>query len=305
MDLDLPRAVVGLGFLLVAAAMDWRRRRVRDEVWIAFGAVALAIVEVDLISGAAWPLHLLPAATAILYFGVFFGREMWGEEGFEFRPLRLAIHLAVPLFIALAWIGTEGDVESRGAFFRLLTMPAMIVVAHGLYQFGLLRGGADAKAVMAVALLFPGVYPHLASFPVLATSPIVEPVLAVWFPFSFVVLLNAALLFLVVPILFLTRNAAAGQVRFPQAMLGYRVPLDAVPRFAWLMDRIEEGQLVSALFPKRQEDRAEQVRLLREHGYEMVWVTPQFPFLVALLVGYLLAIIVGNVLLGPFGSLRP
>lgn len=306
MDLDLPRTVAGLGFLLIAAAMDLRRRRVNDEVWIALGVVALAIVEADLLlANAGWSLHLVPAATAILYFGVFFGKEMWTEEGFRFRPGRFALYLASPLLVILAWRWSADDPTSLGAFYRILTMPALILVAHGLYEFGLLRGGADAKAFMSLGLLFPGVYPHVGPLPWLAPSPLVEPVLAVWFPFAFVVLVNAAILFAVAPLWFLARNAASGDAKFPQALLGYRAPLDGLPRFAWLMDRVEGGEHVTVVFPRRREDRDEQVRLLKERGLREAWITPQLPFLVAIAAGFALAVTVGNVLLLPFGGLRP
>src|SRR5213593_2619196 len=80
-ELDVPRVVVGFGFLLVAAGMDWRSRIVKDEVWVGLGAVALSLVEVDLVLNAGAPfLHLMVPATAILYFGVFFGDPIWDDE---------------------------------------------------------------------------------------------------------------------------------------------------------------------------------------------------------------------------------
>src|SRR6266581_6402839 len=103
-DLDLTRVVVGLGFLLVAATMDWRHRIVKDFVWIAMGGVAFAIVEIDLLlANAAAYLHLMTVATAILFFGVFFGTPMWDEEGFKVRPLRLALYLLPPIFVIVVW----------------------------------------------------------------------------------------------------------------------------------------------------------------------------------------------------------
>ncbi len=297
-DLDLVRVAVGLGFLVLAGGMDWRKRVVRDPVWVAMGGVALALVEVDLLAANAAPfLHLMTAATAILYFGVFFGEPLWGEKGFTLRPSRLALYLLPPIFVLLVW-RLAPDPESLGWFYRLLTMPGMIVVAHGMYEFSLLRGGADAKAVMALALLVPGVYPHLDSLPLLRPLPAAEPTLAVMFPFAFVVLVDTALLFLFVPLLFLARNAAAGNLRLPRALFGYKVSIDALPKYAWLVDRIEGGKSVHVYFPKRREDRDEQVRLLKERGFENVWVTPQLPFVTAMLVGFALAVVAGNLLLG-------
>ena len=304
MELDLTRTAVGLAFLLVAAMMDWRRRVVKDAVWVAFGAVALALVETNLVLAAVpWVLHLMPAATAVLYFGVFFGKPMWDEDGFHVRPLRFLLYLATPFAVLLAWRLSTGDAAALGRFYQLLTMPGMIVVAHGMYEFNLLRGGADAKAAMALGLLFPGVYPHLGPLPLLAPSPIVEPILAVWFPLAFVVIVNAAVLFLVAPLIFLARNAAAGHASLPRALFGYRVPIDAVPKYVWFMDRVEDGHVVTVYFPRRREDRGDQIRKLKEQGLEHVWVTPQLPFVVAILIGYLLAVVVGNVLLAMFGRL--
>ena len=137
----------------------------------------------------------------------------------------------------------------------------------------------------------------------LPLPPAATPVLAVFFPFAFVVLVDSALLFLVVPLIFLARNAAAGDAKLPRALFGYRVALDAVPSYAWFMDRVENGKPVHVYFPRRSEDREEQVRLLRAHGFDRVWVTPQLPFVTAMLAGYVLAVVAGNLLLAFFGGL--
>ena len=125
----------------------------------------------------------------------------------------------------------------------------------------------------------------------------------VFFPFAFVILVDSALLFLIVPLLFLARNAARGDVTMPRALFGYRVSLAGVPKHVWLMDRIENGKPVHVYFPRRAEDRDEQLRLLREHGFKRVWVTPQLPFVTAMLGGFVLAVVAGNLLLALFGGL--
>jgi hypothetical protein len=301
-DLDLPRVLVGLGFLVLAGAMDWRRRVVKDPVWIAMGAAALALVELDLLlANAATPLHLMSAATAVLYFGVFFGKPMWDETGFKVRPLRFLLYFAAMVLVVLVW-RWSADADTLGWFYRLFTMPAMIVIAHGLYEFGILRGGADAKAVMALALLSPGIYPTLDPLPLLRPPAIAEPILAVMFPFAFIVLVNSAILFLAAPVVLLAGNAARGDAKMPRALFGSRVPIDAIPKYAWLMDRIEDGKPKFVLMPRRKEDREEQVRLLQEHGFDRVWVTPQLPFVTAMLIGFLLGVVAGNPLLALFGG---
>lgn len=307
MGLDPVRIAAGFAFLLVAAAMDWRSRMVKDQVWVALGAVALALVEVDLVLAAMpWFLHLTSAATAILYFGVFYGKPIWDDdESLHLRPPRVLLYASVPLSIMAAGLLSSGDPDALGAFWRLLVMPGMVVVAHGLYYMNLLRGGADAKAAMALGLLFPGVYPHLAGLPILAAPSSAESLLAIWFPFAFVTIVNAALLFVVAPLGFLARNVADRTAKIPRAFFGYTAPIKAIPKYSWLLDRVEEGRLVPRYSPRRTDDeeadRAEQLRLLKELGKERVWVTPKLPFVTAILAGYALAVIVGNPLLALFG----
>jgi len=305
--LDPVRVAVGFGFLLVAAAMDWRSRVVKDAIWAALGAVALAIVELDLVLAASpWYLHLMSAATAILYFGVFYGEPIWDDDkGVRLRPARLLLYAIAPFLIAIAGVWSSADAVARGAFWRLLVMPGMIVVAHGLYYLSLLRGGADAKAAMALGLLFPGIYPHVADLPILAPAARAEPLLAVWFPFAFVTIVNAALLFVVIPLGFLAKNLADGTAKIPRAFFGYTAPIHAVPKYVWLLDRVEGGRLIARFSPRRTEDekadRAEQLRLLQGLGIKKVWVTPKLPFVTAILAGYALAVVVGNPLLALFG----
>ncbi|HYS70937.1 MAG TPA: A24 family peptidase C-terminal domain-containing protein, partial [Thermoplasmata archaeon] len=58
---------------------------------------------------------------------------------------------------------------------------------------------------------------------------------------------------------------------------------------------------VLVLFPKRRADPAGQVARLRARGIKRVWVTPQIPFMVPLLVGFGLAFVMGNLLVGLLG----
>lgn len=306
-DLDLPRTVVGFGFVIVAAWMDWRSRMVKDEVWVALGAISLVLVEVDLVlNGTGVFLHLMTVATAILYFGVFFGEPIWdNEEGLRLRPVRLVLYLAAPSLIVAVGIGVSPSPTMRDTFWQLLVMPGMVVIAHGLYYTGLLRGGADAKAAMALGLLFPGIYPHFAGLPIFAPPVSAEPLLAVWFPFAFLTIMNSALLFLAVPIAFLVRNLADGTAKTARSLFGYTVPIDHVPTHAWILDRVEGDRVVRQYTPQRRDDqdadRAEQVRLLKERGVSRVWVTPKLPFITAILAGYVLTVVVGNPFLALFG----
>src|SRR3989442_13009825 len=91
----------------------------------------------------------------------------------------------------------------------------------------------------------------MAPFPLITLDPRVETFWRVTFPFSLVVWVDAAVLFLAVPLGLLVLNAARGNLAFPQALLGYRVRLDSFPPHTWLMEKISaRGDHVLVLFPK-------------------------------------------------------
>jgi preflagellin peptidase FlaK len=300
--LDAVRFVVGAAFLAFAAASDLRMRRVADAVWIALGGIGLALLGGELgLEAAPWYAYVLLLPLAVLFYGVFFGEPMFGEEGFRLRPFRTVAYLAA-LVTLLAAVAAATDQGNVGPLVPLLVALVLVVVGHSLYYVGLLRGGADAKAFMTVALLVP-VYPRLApTIPLLQYPAALEATLSVGFPFAFVVLLNASLLLLVLPLYFLLRNLVRGDLQAPPCFFGYRVSVDRVPPFAWLMERVEDGEAVLVLFPRRGDDMAMEIERLRRLGRRRVWITPKLPFLVPFAFGFVLAFLVGNLL---FALLQP
>jgi preflagellin peptidase FlaK len=294
------RFLAGLAFLGFASYRDLRTRRVPDEVWIVMGVLALVLLEVEFVqNGAAWELQLLLVPIAIIFFGVFFGEEMWTEEGFKLRSARLLAYVAAGLLLAsLAYHFWNKGGSDSDAFWGHLSIPIMLVLAHLFYQFGLLRGGADAKALMSIAILVP-MYPSIEpGLPLISLSPTIQHAVDLMFPFALVALLDAALLLVSLPLFFLAFNALRGDVKGIRALFGYRVGIDSVPKFVWLMELVENGKLVRVLLPRKKENRNEQIAKLREKGLDRVWVTPQIPFLVPMTFGFAAAFLVGNFILG-------
>ena len=160
----------------------------------------------------------------------------------------------------------------------LLTIPmAIVLVFAGM-------GGADAKALMAIAVLTP-LIPHMnigIEFP-LWTAP-------VELPFSIIVLINALLLFLGIPLMFLLLNAARGDFEFPTALLGYKMrACDIGTSFVWPMEKIVEEKRITTILPQKNVDPA-------IFGDEVIWVTPKVPFLIPLTAGYAISFIFGDIL---------
>jgi preflagellin peptidase FlaK len=307
------RFVIGVGFLGVAAFLDVRTRRVRDPLWIAMGTMGLALLAVEL----AWTNGvmndwLLLGSAAILFYAVFFGRPLLDEDRIHLRPFRILIlaaaaigflaALIIPVLVSTGGAGGNGELARIA---RLASMPIMILLYQGFYQLGLLRGGADAKAMMALTLLVPA-YPDASPYPLLTMQPNVLQAMQVFFPYSLVVLVNAAILFLAVPLAYLILNAIRGDLDFPQALFGTRAPIDRLPPHVWLMERVDRhGERVAVLFPAHREDESGEVAKLKAAGATRVWVQPKVPFLVPLFIGFLLAFFAGNLMLAFLTALLP
>ena len=297
------RLAMGAGFLLVAAASDARTRKVRDLLWISLGSIGLVLITAELVlvspkDGVAWSLV---GCTAILFYAIFFGAPLFDEDGFHRRPRRLILwFVAVALFLYPVSLLVSGTALPSTTL-ELYSMPAMVVVYQGFYRVRLLHGGSDAKGLIALGLLLP-LYPDASPFPLLVPDPIFQQALRLIFPFSLAIWVDAAILALGVPLVLLLVNAVRGDLAFPQALLGYRAPTNAFPRHAWLMEKFDaRGERILVLFPKRGGDPAADLERLRAAGIDRVWVTPQIPFMVPLLGGFLLAVLVGNLLIALLG----
>jgi preflagellin peptidase FlaK len=176
------------------------------------------------------------------------------------------------------------------AMWPLLVVAAVFAgLMFAFFWLGLLAGGADAKALMAIAVLVP-LPLHLGMFP-LQASPLPPP---------FAVLGNALVAFLVVPLGLLVRNAARGHVRVPHALVGLRMPTeDARRKHMWPMEHVaEDGRVKTVWMPSRFLWEDEDWEALLKAGRSEIWVTPKVPFMLPLAAGYVAAFLVGDVLFG-------
>src|SRR5437870_10072056 len=278
------RLMIGAGFLLVAAVADVRTRRVPDPLWIGLGSISLVVLAIELIQDQieadAWALL---GSSGLLFFAIFYGNPLFDEDGFHARPFRLLLFLAAAVLFAYPTVqhSASGASLSQGLL-ELYSMPAMILVYQLLYRGRILHGGADAKALITLGLLVP-TYPNMSPFPLMTLDPRVATFRRVTFPFSLVVWVDAAVLFLGVPLGLLLLNAARGDLAFPHALLGYRARLDPFPPHAWLMEKAcARGDHALVLFPKRGRDPTDDLARLRAAGNDRARVRPQAPLVVPL-----------------------
>ena len=137
--------------------------------------------------------------------------------------LILAITGLILLAIQYFTIGFENN-------YYILFIPIMVGLFFFLFQIGLIFGGADAKALMAIAILAP-IQPEIGQLPLWNTL----------MPFSFVIFFNSLLLFLAIPICIFIFNLTRKDIKFPHSFLGYKMDIkEAKKKFVWPLEIIVE-----------------------------------------------------------------
>ena len=170
----------------------------------------------------------------------------------------------------------------------LIFVPIMIALMYVLFQLRLMFGGADAKAIMALAILVPFA-PKVLEFPILQSSTISMP--GSWIVFS-----NSVFIFLLIPLSLLIFNLAKRHVEFPHCILGYRMSLSkAKEKFVWPLEKIVDGKRKFSYMPKKF-DAEDDLQEFENLGIKEIWVTPKIPFMIPLLAGFICSFILGDIL---------
>jgi len=169
--------------------------------------------------------------------------------------------------------------------FYLLFIPIMIILIYVFFQLHLIKGGADAKAIMALAILVP-LEPSILEFPLWNS----------FMPFSWVVFTNSLLLCLVLPLFFILLNITRRNVEFPYCFFGYRLSIEkAKNKFVWPLEKIVDGKRKFIWIPKKF-DIDDDLEIFEKNGIEEIWVTTKIPFIVPLLIGFVCSFVLGDIL---------
>jgi len=182
---------------------------------------------------------------------------------------------------------------------------ATITTAASYVFFRLwLFGAADAKALMCIAVLFP-IQP---SFTILSYHfPLIDASVPLVFPFALIVLLNATVLALAVPIFLFFRNLHGLGLKElmrngAMCFVAYRVNIDGLrsDRFTRLTHTYEE---IDSRLTRRYSWggiplNSDTVQRLKAYHREEkvaaeVWVTPELPFILFIAVGFLTCCLLG------------
>jgi len=170
--------------------------------------------------------------------------------------------------------------------YYLLFIPIMIILIYVLFQLRLIFGGADAKALMAIAILLP-LQPEIYNLPLWGKS---------FMPASWSVFSNSVILFLFIPIGMLIYNIAKKNIKLPYMLLGYKMDVkQAREKFVWPLEKIVEGKHKFVYMPK-DFDIDEELDQFEKNNIKQVWVTPKIPFMIPLLAGFICIFIFGDIL---------
>jgi len=168
----------------------------------------------------------------------------------------------------------------------LIFIPIMIGLVYLLFQLRLIFGGADAKALMAIAILAP-LQPTINQLPVWGESLM---------PASWAIFSNSIILFLFIPIGMLFYNIAKRNIKFPYLLLGYKMSIDkAREKFVWPLEKLVDGKRKFAYMPKNF-DVDEEFDEFEKHNVKEIWVTPKIPFMIPLLLGFIFLFVFGDIL---------
>ncbi|UCE37877.1 MAG: hypothetical protein JSW00_01135 [Thermoplasmata archaeon] len=298
--IDIFRVILGIALLCFASYTDLKTRRVKNEVWMLMGLCGAILLIIQMFfEKKAWEYYLIFLPVGILFGSMFFEHEpLYDTEKKKFNFILFALYIIGILALFYQIYALWGE----NYFFRLLIIPVLIIFFFILYQMGVLHGGADTKAMMAIAILTP-FYTHFFGFPILHfSSERLAEAMELFFPFAFLVLMNSVLFVVWALLAFLVLNTAKRDTAFPEMLLGYKMDIEEVgKKFVWSMERIVDGERVIVLFPKRHDK--DSLEKLKEMGVKRIWVTPKIPFIVFIMAGFIISAFLGNIFAAMLGLL--
>lgn len=172
-------------------------------------------------------------------------------------------------FTAAAIVLLVTDVAADRAWIPVAVALLLCAAFYAMWRFGLF-GGADAKALMVLAILVPRT-PHPLPLPI---PPAIDA------------LANGSLILVALPVVLFLYNAARGD--WAAAMwLGVRMDaVEAQRRHVWPMQGLDaEGKVRWRFWQSIGMDLGQTYAGLHRAGFQRVWATPKIPLIGALLVG--------------------
>tara|TARA_Y100000766_G_scaffold284652_1_gene304068 strand:+ start:39490 stop:40491 length:1002 start_codon:yes stop_codon:yes gene_type:complete len=311
--------LLGMGW---AAWMDHKERRVKNEHWLVWVKPALFLWALDLMNqGADWTIYLTASAAVAYASGAVIGRPTFSDfrAGSRMDQVVVVWYLASLcglIFGAIQYQAINpidvliGNETGLGAlWWSTFAVIPLILLIDLAWRVRMLHGGADAKALMWVALLIP----NWSTMPLSLTSATNDALFAL--PPAFSLLMWGGISFLFIPFILLFTNLSRGHIRsLSDLMLAWhasRMPLlEVAERHVWLLTTlVEKPDGSMEVYHRKRAPRKtpsdEQLAValaeLKAAQVEEVWVSQKLPLLV-----FLFPAIIPMVLLGdPMALLMP
>lgn len=265
-------------FLVLCSASysDHRSREVSDVHWAVIGGIGLlGNFLIQYVSG-----NVVPGVLFLISGSLFLASILgcFGKADSGFEAISLAIAGATAFFY-------HGNLSILACSVAVLFGG----VYHLFYILGIVRGGADAKCLMAIGLVIP-CYP----VSIYGSIPDVPDIVTLVFAPSFSALFVASLVSVAGCMLFCAvKNIGSGS-GLRVCLHTYSIPLEgAEKRFVWLVERPAcSGE--ESYIPIDDQDVSEILEQFRGEGRENIRVTPMIPFIIPLTVGFVVTVLFGS-----------
>ena len=275
--------VITLTVMFSASYFDWRYREVPDIHWWVLGLSGIVLTAISMKDGMTPESMMMLAGSLMILLFILLD--------VDFPPVVSVIYCIVmaALFIYPAVTSFDDPVTRR-----LLVIPVCFVLFYILFMTGILRGGADAKCLMVMAMMFQ-TYPEISPVPLIP-----DPSFQIQTVFSFpiAVLFHAALFSFTW--LFWTVIRKIYRRDDPVEMYSlswYRMSIEEARRsHVWPKQDAVDGMIVNV----RGIPQDGALDRLEAAGAKDVWVTPIIPFMVPITVAVIFILTVGSLLNIPF-----
>ena len=325
-DSDLILGWARMGVLVLcmgwAAWFDHKERRVSNEHWIVWTKPIVFIWSLDLLIQAPhWSVWLTASALLAFASGSVIGRPTLRDarQGNRIDQIVLLWYLisAIGLvagavrFMEISPLDVlVGDASSEASlWWSYIGALFTLIVVDLAWRFRFIHGGADAKALMWVTLLFPS----WAAVPVHYDSAMDEIVLHL--PPSLSLLIWGGFLFVLIPFILFVRNIMTGSVRsisdLVMSWMALSIPLASVRnRHVWILtDTMEMPSGETVLNHRKRAPRKtpsdaeldEHIERLETFGADRIWVSLKLPLLLFLFPAIVPLWLIGD----PMASLLP
>lgn len=275
--------IITLMLLIPACLSDWKTRQVSDRFWVILGLSGICFMAYNAYTaGFCWQYAMMILGSVLILIDILWNRDM--------IPIFSIIKYAVMLMIFAVPVFTSFDNQLVKQF---TIVPVFYLIFYLMYATGLIRGGADAKCLIVLSMMFQ-TYPQILSLPLISIPSRYELIM----PFPLILLFHAALLSMFVVIFILIKNLKNGDPITPRSFSGYNMDIDEAKRkHVWPKEDARDGYIV---FTSRPVEDPEVFDRLKALNVRRIWVTPIIPFIIPITVAFVFIVVIGNLFFLPF-----